>query len=122
VNALGDIISDLVSKGRVEQDFAGPVGIAVLTGRAVELGFANVLEFAALLSINLAIINILPFPALDGGRILFIAIEKLRGKPVAQKIEGITHTIGFALLIALILLVTYKDITRFGEGILNAIF
>jgi regulator of sigma E protease len=72
-----------------------------------------------MLSVNLAVINFLPFPALDGGRILFLVIEKIRRKPVSQKIENLIHNIGFALLMILVLLVTYRDIVRFGNKFLG---
>jgi regulator of sigma E protease len=118
---IGRLIGTAFAGGEVEEQIAGPVGIAVLTGQFIDLGLVYVLQFAALLSINLAIINILPFPALDGGRILFIVIEKLRGRPVSKKIESIVHTTGFALLILLIIFVTYKDISQFGDQILGAV-
>ncbi|MGE5426209.1 MAG: RIP metalloprotease RseP [Bacillota bacterium] len=91
---------------------AGPVGIATLTGQVASLGFAYLLQFMALLSLNLALINILPFPALDGGRLFFLLIERFIGKPVRQSVEALIHTIGFWLLILLIIFVTYKDIVR----------
>lgn len=100
----------------VTENLAGPVGIAVLTGRVARLGLAHLLQFTALLSINLAIINFLPFPALDGGRILFLLIEKFRGRPVRQRIENLIHTFGFALLMLLVVLVTYRDVVRFGDS------
>lgn len=118
---IGRLIGTAFSGGEIKEQIAGPVGIAVLTGQFIDLGFVFVLQFAALLSINLGIINILPFPALDGGRILFIIIEKVRGRPVSKKIESIVHTTGFALLILLIVFVTYKDISRFGDQILGAV-
>ncbi|PIU43243.1 MAG: RIP metalloprotease RseP, partial [Candidatus Nealsonbacteria bacterium CG07_land_8_20_14_0_80_40_10] len=78
------------------------------------LGLVYVLQLTALISINLALINILPFPALDGGRILFIALEGVRGKKVIRaEIENIIHLVGFAILILLILAITYRDIIRF---------
>lgn len=89
---------------------AGPVGIAVMTGKMAKLGIIRLLQFISILSINLAILNFLPFPALDGGRFLFLIIEKLRGKPVDQRIENIVHNLGFILLMALVVLVTYRDI------------
>ena len=92
---------------------AGPVGIAVMTGKMAKLGIVHLLQFTAILSINLAILNFLPFPALDGGRFLFLMIEKLRGKPVNQKIENAIHNLGFFLLMALVILVTYQDIMNF---------
>jgi len=73
---------------------------------------AYFLQFIGLLSVNLAILNFLPIPALDGGRILFLAIEKVKGSRVNPRIENLAHTIGFALLILLMVLVTYKDVVR----------
>ncbi|MBU0732255.1 RIP metalloprotease RseP [Patescibacteria group bacterium] len=93
---------------------SGPVGIAVLANQAADLGFIYLLQFTALLSVNLAIFNLLPLPALDGGRIIFLIIEKIRRKPVSQKIEGMVHTIGFATLILLLGLVTIRDISKFN--------
>lgn len=116
-----DLIRNLVVKQEVSVDLSGPVGIAVLTGEVAALGFVYLLQFTALLSINLAIINILPFPALDGGRVLFLIIEKVRGKAVDQRVEGLVHTIGFALLMVLVLLVTYRDFVKFGGQIWGAI-
>jgi len=92
---------------------SGPVGIAVMTGEMAKLGIIRLLQFTAILSINLAILNFLPFPALDGGRFLFLIIEKLRGKPVDQRIENAIHNLGFILLMALVVLVTYRDIAGF---------
>lgn len=108
------IIGNLLSGQGAGVDVAGPVGIAVLTGQVVSLGWLFVLQFAALLSVNLAIINVLPFPALDGGRVLFVIIEKIRGKPNNERTEAIVHTAGFALLMLLVLVITYKDISRLG--------
>lgn len=93
-------------------DVSGPIGIAILTKEVANLGLVYIIQFAAILSINLGIINILPIPALDGGRILFIFIEKLKGSPVSQKVEQAFHTIFFALLMLLMLAVTYKDIAK----------
>jgi len=96
---------------------AGPVGIAELTGEAARAGFSYLLEFAAFFSINLAIINIFPLPALDGGRIAFVLLEWIRrGKRVSPKIEGIVHTVGFFALIAAMLAITYQDIIRIISG------
>lgn len=100
-------------------ELAGPVGIAVLTGDAVKLGWIYLLQFAAFLSLNLALINILPIPALDGGRILFLIIEKIRGQAIKQKWENLVHNLGFILLMALIVLVTYRDILRYGGKIIG---
>lgn len=95
---------------------AGPVGIAQITGEVARAGISPLLEFAAFLSINLAIVNILPLPALDGGRIAFVVIEKIRRRRISPRVEGLVHMIGFAMLMALILLVTYQDIMRIIMG------
>ncbi|PIR66389.1 MAG: RIP metalloprotease RseP [Parcubacteria group bacterium CG10_big_fil_rev_8_21_14_0_10_36_14] len=104
----------IIGRGGAEE-ISGPVGIAVITARVAKLGFIYILQFTALLSINLAILNIFPFPALDGGRLLFLAVEKLRGKPVSQKIENIIHNSGFALLMILLIVITYRDFVKFGS-------
>ena len=96
---------------------AGPVGIAQMTGEVARAGFSPLLQFAAFLSINLAIINMLPIPALDGGRIVFVLLEWVRrGRRVSPRVEGIIHMVGFAMLIGLILIVTYQDIIRIVSG------
>mgnify|MGYP002633837405 CR=1 FL=1 len=105
-----DLIVGLVIGNGVASGISGPVGIAVITGEIADLGFVYLLHFAALLSVNLAILNIIPFPALDGGRILFLGIEAVRRKPATAKIEGMVHGIGFLMLMILVVLVTYKDI------------
>lgn len=108
-----NIIKNLVTGKGAGAQVSGPIGIAVMTGEVAKLGFSYLIQFAALLSINLAVLNFLPFPALDGGRALFVIIEKIRNKPVSQKIESIFHAVGFALLMLLIIVVTFKDIVRF---------
>ncbi|PKM87851.1 RIP metalloprotease RseP [Candidatus Falkowbacteria bacterium HGW-Falkowbacteria-2] len=110
--AFYGLIKGLFMGMGAEGQVAGPVGIATLTGQVASLGFAYLLQFMALLSLNLALINILPFPALDGGRLLFLLIEKFIGRPVRQSVEAIVHTVGFWLLMLLIIFVTYKDIVR----------
>jgi len=115
IMAFYSMIRDLVAGNGVSADIAGPVGIASLTGEVARMGFVYLLQFAAILSINLAIINGLPFPALDGGRILFLFIEKLKGSPVKKEIEGTIHYIGFALLMLLVLVVTVKDVSRYMD-------
>lgn len=112
VLAFWNLLLDIVVQQRVSADLSGPIGIAVLTGQIARRGIAHVIQFAALLSLNLAVLNILPIPALDGGRFLFLLIEKIRGKPVPRAVEGLVHRIGFVLLILLVILVTYKDIVR----------
>ncbi len=95
----------------------GPVGIAQITGQVARAGLSPLLEFAAFLSINLAIINIFPLPALDGGRIAFILLEWIRrGRRISPKTEGLVHLIGFFLLMGVIAAVTYNDILRIISG------
>lgn len=106
------LIKTLLFQGKMIGEIAGPVGIAVLTSQVVHLGWVYVLQFAAILSINLAIINILPFPALDGGRLLFLLIEKIKGKPVKFKTEKIAHALGFAILIGLMIIITLRDVIK----------
>lgn len=115
VFAFGALIKNLIVSQAVVVELSGPVGIAVLTNQVAHLGFIYILQFAALLSLNLAIINFAPFPALDGGRVLFLIIEKLRGRPINQKIEATIHNIGFILLMLLVLAVTYRDVFKFSD-------
>jgi regulator of sigma E protease len=110
VVGLWTVLTGLIGSGKVAAELSGPVGIAVLTGQVAKMGFAYLLQFAAMLSINLAILNALPIPALDGGRILFVLIEAIRRKPLSGRTEQTIHAIGFALLIILVLCVTYRDV------------
>jgi len=98
--------------GEVPKDIAGPVGIFALTSRAAEYGILPLINFVGILSINLMILNVLPFPALDGGRLLFIGIESITGKRVWPKLEATIHTIGMLVLIILLLAITVQDIRR----------
>jgi len=93
-------------------NIAGPVGIVGLVGDAWRIGFVNLMMFVSFISINLAILNIIPFPALDGGRIFFILIEKIKGSPIKPKIANTINTVGFLLLIGLMFAVTYSDIAK----------
>lgn len=112
-NFLGAFFAKLFSQGQFAEGVGGPVAIYTYTGLALKAGIMVLLQFVALLSINLALINILPFPALDGGRLVFIILERFFGKKVVkEKVENIIHTVGFALLIIFILAITYKDVTR----------
>ena len=100
---------------RGKADFSqvtGPIGIVGLVGEAKTLGVVYLMSFAAFISINLAVINIVPFPALDGGRLLFVAIEAVRRKSMNPKVANFANGIGFAMLILLMLAVTYKDIIK----------
>lgn len=90
----------------------GPVKIAQLTGQVADLGIVPLLQFTAFLSLNLAILNTLPFPALDGGRMLFLIIEKLRGRPNNQSVEQYANAIGFMLLLLLMAVITVRDVSQ----------
>lgn len=91
---------------------AGPVGIVKMTAQVSHLGFLYLAQLMALISINLAAINIFPFPALDGGRLLFLAIEKIKGTPLPRRFEGYANAIGMGLLLLLMAIITIKDIGR----------
>ena len=93
-------------------EMSGPVGIVGEIGRAAKDGILQVLNFAALIAVNLGVMNLLPFPALDGGRILFAAIEGIRRKPINPKIEGYIHAAGLILLFALMIAITFSDIGK----------
>jgi regulator of sigma E protease len=102
---------------RAPPEVAGPVGIFQLTGEASEAGPSYLLQFAAFLSLNLAIINLFPLPALDGGRLVFVFLEVVRrGKRVSARTEGMVHFIGFVMLIGLMLAITFLDILRVIRG------
>ncbi len=100
-------------KSNVTGEVMGPVGIINLVGQVAKSGWLEVANLTAVLSVNLGLINLLPIPALDGSRIIFLLVEILRGKPVDPEKEGIIHLIGFGILISLMLFITYKDILSF---------
>lgn len=107
------LIKTLLIKGKLMADVSGPIGIATMTGQAARIGLNYLIQFVAMISINLAVLNIIPFPALDGGRALTLIVEKIKGSPVNRKIENLVNTAGFVLLIALMIYVTIKDISHF---------
>lgn len=109
---LFGLISQSISGTADYSQVAGPVGIAVMTGDVAQLGVIAVMYFMAMLSISLAVINLLPFPALDGGRLVFVAIEAVTGKEIPPQWAGRVNLIGFALLMLLMVAVTYNDIVR----------
>ena len=91
---------------------SGPIGIYTVVGETAKAGFVNLIYLLAYISINVGFMNLLPIPAFDGGRLLFLIIEKIKGSPVDSKIENIIHSIGFILLMALMVVITYNDIVR----------
>jgi regulator of sigma E protease len=104
-------------EGAIPVNLTGPVGIAQMTGEIVKTGMANLLRFAAVISLNLGIINIFPIPAMDGGRIVFVLLEWVRrGKRVSPKTEAMIHSIGFFLLMIAFLVISYHDIVRIITG------
>lgn len=114
--AITDGLFSLISQSFVgEADFsqvAGPVGIVGMVGDAASYGITALLTFTAIISLNLAVINLLPFPALDGGRLVFVAIEAVTGKQIPVEWAGRVNLIGFAILMLLMIAVTYNDIIR----------
>lgn len=107
------LFKTLLTQGKLLSEVSGPIGIATLTGQAAKISINYLMQFVAVISMNLAVLNIIPFPALDGGRLAFLVIEKLRGAPLNKKIEGLVNAVGFSLLIALMIYVTIKDVGRF---------
>lgn len=112
VMGLFDLLKTLVSEGRTPAGVSGPIGIIRFAGDSQALGLAYFLQFVGVLSVNLAVLNFLPIPALDGGRIFFLLIEKVRGKAISQHIEQVAHAAGFIILVILMLLVTFKDLAH----------
>ncbi|ATP39384.1 RIP metalloprotease RseP [Solibacillus sp. R5-41] len=110
---IGTLLGKLVTGQFSIDALSGPVGIYKTTETVVTFGFYNVLYWAAMLSINLGIMNLLPLPALDGGRLLFFAFEAVRGKPLDRQKEGMVHFVGIVLLMILMVVVTWNDIQRF---------
>ncbi|MDY0234465.1 MAG: RIP metalloprotease RseP [Gudongella sp.] len=103
----------MLFQGQVStNDLAGPVGVISEIGNQAKLGFINLLYILGFISVNLGFFNLLPIPALDGSRIVFLLVEAVRGKPVDPKKEGFIHFLGFIFLISLMLLVTYKDLIK----------
>jgi regulator of sigma E protease len=112
ITSLGGIIRKLITTGAAPDEVAGPVGILQLTGSVAQSGPLMILQFMGMLSINLTVINILPFPALDGGRLLFVGIEAVTGKRPKASYERWIHAMGMIILLFLILLVTINDVAR----------
>ena len=109
VTVLGKII---VGQIDVREGLAGPVAIAKMAGQSAQSGFGSLLIFTAFLSLNLGFINLLPIPVLDGGHVLFLVIEAIKGKPVSLKVRLVVQQIGMALLLALMVFFIFNDITR----------
>ncbi len=107
-----DVLKRLVSMNISIETLGGPIMIAKLTGEAAQSGFSDLIAFLAFLSLQLGILNLLPIPVLDGGWIVFLIIEKIKGSPLSRKTMEVAQTVGFAMLIMLIIIVSYNDILR----------
>jgi regulator of sigma E protease len=116
VIAFYDLFKGIILGRGVTVDIGGPIKIAQITGDAARQGWIYVLQLTALLSINLAVINFLPIPALDGGRVLFIIIEKIKRQPVRKELEATMHYVGFILLLILMALVIFRDAFKWWSG------
>ncbi|MBI5449411.1 RIP metalloprotease RseP [Candidatus Gottesmanbacteria bacterium] len=116
LTSIGRMLWRLVTLQPVGSEVAGPIGIAQVTGEAVKFGWKAVLEFMSILSLNLAVLNILPIPALDGGRLAFVFLEKLIGKKMKPAFEKSTHQIGMIVLLLLVVLISINDIVRLVRG------
>lgn len=113
VLTFGNLFADLFrGGGETSNAVSGPVGIAVMAGQVAERGMLQLMQFAAILSINLAVLNFLPIPALDGGRAVFLILEAIRRKPVKRNVEAVIHNVAFLVLIALIILISVRDVWR----------
>ena len=102
---------DMVT-GQADVELAGPVGVGQMVGQVANYGLLNFIIFIAAISVNLGVVNLLPLPALDGSRLVFLAIEGLRGKPVSAQVEGTIHFVGFVLLMGLMIVITFFDVSR----------
>ncbi len=116
LSSIGRMLWRLVTLQPVGAEVAGPIGIAQVTGEAVKFGWKAVLEFMSILSLNLAVLNILPIPALDGGRLVFVFLEKVLGRKIRPAFEKSTHQIGMIILLLLVILVSVNDILRLVRG------
>lgn len=106
------MIKGLVTSGKVPADITGPVGIFSVANDIGKIGYIYLVNLIALISVNLAVLNLIPFPALDGGRFVMILAEKIKGSPVPVKVEGIINGVGFALLLLLMVVITARDVVK----------
>lgn len=106
------VVGNLIFKGQGLKDVVGPVGIVREINNAVKSGLQDIINFAIVITLNLGIMNLLPFPALDGGRLVLLVVEGLRGKPIDANKEGFIHFLGFIMLMILMIVVTFKDIAN----------
>lgn len=112
--SMFDFLFKLITKRGTTEDVSGVVGIFVIISETVKYGLLYVLDLTAILSLNLGIINLLPIPALDGGRLLFLIIEWIRRKPLEAEKEGLIHFVGFVMLMVLVVIITFNDLIKFN--------
>lgn len=112
IKSMFIIIFSLITGALGINSLAGPVGIYGIVGDSAQAGIDSILYLIAFLSINVGFVNLLPFPAFDGGKVLFLFIEKIRKKPISSQVENVTHTVGFVFLMILMLVITFQDIQR----------
>lgn len=112
VISLGEMVRGIFAGEGVPEDISGPIGVYQFSSRAVERGWLAVLQFTAVFSMNLAVLNILPIPALDGGRILFLGVEMVLGQKRKNRIEAAVNGVSILLLIGLLILVSVRDVMR----------
>ncbi len=110
--AMGELFKDLFTRGQVSENVIGPVGIFGVASQLGSVGLLYLLQLIAMISLNLAVLNFIPFPALDGGKILFLIIEKIKGSPVHYRKEVWANVISFGFLVILMLVITGRDIVR----------
>lgn len=114
VSGFAGLIKDAIIGEASLDSVSGPVGIYTLVGEANRLGFAYLLSFTALISISLGVINLAPFPALDGGRLILVIVEAIKGSPVKASVANTLNYVGFAILLFLMVVVTYGDLIKLG--------
>jgi regulator of sigma E protease len=110
LGAFYELVKNLVLHGSLMQGVVGPVGIFSVAQETGRIGLIYLVQLVSLISINLAVINLIPFPALDGGRLLLIVVEKIKGSPISRRVEIFINGVGFALLILLMVLLTVRDV------------
>ena len=112
ISGLGEMVTNAFRGEKVLESVVGPVGLVSVVGNAAQHGFGNVLVLAGFISLNLAVINLIPIPALDGGRLVLLGLEALMRRSAPLLVVQLTNTIGVGLIILLMISVTYNDIVR----------
>jgi regulator of sigma E protease len=110
------VFGKMVTAAISPDNLGGPIAIAQLAGKTAELGLVYFLSFLALISVNLGVLNLLPIPILDGGLLVYLGLEKLRGKPLSSKMLEISQMVGLSLIIALMVFAFYNDLSRLFRG------